>query len=141
MFYAVNFDVVGTAVFTVEADDEFEAGERLEEAMAKRGDFARRAWDRLLESVQPDGVEYVEPIAQAPIACDLPKGGAVPARLEDPRSAEPIDDNRCPVCGSTSIEGWSCEFNAPGEVEQRVSCNDCGARWTNVYAIASQVEC
>lgn len=134
MFYAVNFDVVGTAVFTVEADDEFEAGERLEEAMAAGGDFARRAWDRLLESVQADGVEYVEPMAQAPVNCDLPRPAPAVCQL-------PIDDNRCPRCGSTSIEGQSCEFNAPGEVEQRVSCNDCGARWTNVYAIAGQVEC
>ena len=140
MFYAVNFDVIGTAVFTVEADDEFEAGERLEEAMAKRGDFARRAWDRLLESVQPDGVEYVEPMAQAPIACDLPKGAGVPAPSENPQNAATIDDTRCPVCGSTSIEGEEWEIFIPGEVEQGVSCNDCGARWTDVYAIARRVE-
>ena len=140
MFYAVNFDVVGTAVFTVEADDEYEAGERLEEVMAAGGDFARRAWDRLLESVQADGVEYVEPMAEAPITCDLPKDGAASAPSETPRSVEPIDDTRCPVCGSTSIEGEEWETFIPGEVEQGVACNECGARWTDVYAIARQAE-
>lgn len=136
MFYAVNFDVVGTAVFTVEADDEYEAGERLEEVMAAGGDFARRAWDRLLESVQADGVEYVEPMAEAPITCDLPKDANVTAPSENPQNAATIGGARCPACGSTSIEGEEWEIFIPGEVEQVVSCNDRGARWTDVYAIA-----
>lgn len=140
MFYEVHFDVIGTEVFTVEAEDEWEARERLEAAMAADGDFARHAWDRLLESVQADGAEFVEPMAEAPANCDLPKDGAPPAEPMNQRSSERIDDTRCPVCGSTSIEGEEWEIFIPGEVEQGVSCNDCGARWTDVYAIARRVE-
>lgn len=136
MFYAVNFDVVGTEVFTVEAEDEWEARERLEAAMAAGGDFARRAWDRLIDCVQADGVECVEPMAQEPATCDLPKDDAAPAPSENPQNTATIDDTRCPVCGSTSIEGEEWEIFIPGEVEQVVSCNDCGARWTDVYDIA-----
>lgn len=42
----------------------------------------------------------------------------------------------CPFCGSRDIEGGSMDFEA-GEIAQRISCHDCGERWTDVYKLAA----
>jgi hypothetical protein len=42
----------------------------------------------------------------------------------------------CPFCGSWGIEGGSMDFDA-GEIAQRISCHNCGERWTDVYKLAA----
>jgi hypothetical protein len=42
----------------------------------------------------------------------------------------------CPFCGSHDIEGGSMDFGA-AEIAQRISCHDCGERWTDVYKLAA----
>ena len=42
----------------------------------------------------------------------------------------------CPFCGSWDIEGGSMDFDA-GEIAQRISCHNCGERWTDVYKLAA----
>jgi hypothetical protein len=43
----------------------------------------------------------------------------------------------CPFCGSWDIEGGSMDFEAPGEIDQRISCHVCGEQWTDVYKLAA----
>lgn len=57
----------------------------------------------------------------------------------NPRKAKQYLENRgasCPFCGSGDIEGGSMNFEA-GEIAQRISCHDCGERWTDVYKLAA----
>ena len=42
----------------------------------------------------------------------------------------------CPFCGFWSIEGGSMDFDA-GEIAQRISCHNCGERWTDIYKLAA----
>ena len=42
----------------------------------------------------------------------------------------------CPFCGSRDIEASSMDFEA-GEIAQRISCHECGERWTDVYKLAA----
>lgn len=41
---------------------------------------------------------------------------------------------RCPHCGDENIEGGFIEINA-GQARQPISCNACGAKWTDVYRL------
>jgi transposase-like protein len=43
----------------------------------------------------------------------------------------------CPFCGSWDIEGGSMDFEAPGEIDQRISCHVCNGQWTDVYKLAA----
>jgi hypothetical protein len=45
----------------------------------------------------------------------------------------------CPVCGSVEVSGW--EFDAAdNQAWQEVSCDDCGSRWNDVYAMVGRAE-
>jgi len=45
----------------------------------------------------------------------------------------------CPVCGSVEVSGW--EFDAAdNQAWQEVSCDDCGSRWVDVYAMVGRGE-
>lgn len=41
---------------------------------------------------------------------------------------------KCPVCQSDSITGYGVEIDENGAT-QHVSCDDCGAEWTDVYKL------
>lgn len=40
---------------------------------------------------------------------------------------------KCPKCGSENIEGASWDADGSGITSQEVSCNECGAKWYDVY--------
>lgn len=42
--------------------------------------------------------------------------------------------SKCPVCGSTNVEGDSFEADG-GEVWQEVGCAQCGAQWMDYYRL------
>ena len=52
--------------------------------------------------------------------------------------AEHIKNNgtRCPKCGSEEIIGDEVT-TGNGEASQEMSCNECGARWHNIYKLTS----
>ena len=44
----------------------------------------------------------------------------------------PRSDCKCPVCGSYNISCGSIDYEVNG-IYQQVSCDECGARWTDCY--------
>ena len=40
----------------------------------------------------------------------------------------------CPFCESTDILGGSLDFIG-GRIEQRITCQECGEHWWNIYRI------
>lgn len=47
------------------------------------------------------------------------------------------DPDRCPRCGSASIEGGGFDVDAP-LAWQECRCDECGHEWRDVYRIAAQ---
>ena len=43
-------------------------------------------------------------------------------------------DERCPVCEDGQVEGDSIDIDS-GQATQSITCNTCGAYWTNVYRL------
>ena len=44
-------------------------------------------------------------------------------------------DETCPGCGSGDLSYEPFEPQEDGEVEQKVECDSCGARWTDVFTL------
>lgn len=46
------------------------------------------------------------------------------------------EDNgtRCPCCGGAQLSGGFVEIEA-GAASQGISCDDCGAEWTDTYVL------
>ena len=53
-------------------------------------------------------------------------------------SASPRNPERCPLCGSSSIEGDSTVFDR-NRVYQRMSCGNCGFHWSDTYEYADYI--
>jgi hypothetical protein len=47
--------------------------------------------------------------------------------------------NCCPQCEATDLEGTFVEVQS-GSAYQRVSCNDCGAAWTDTYTLTGFID-
>ena len=46
------------------------------------------------------------------------------------------DAGKCPCCNSDQIEGGPVQIDGPS-AWQSISCNDCGARWADIYTLSS----
>jgi C4-type Zn-finger protein len=49
-----------------------------------------------------------------------------------------LANDACPVCGSTSIEGWEVTIEGSLAI-QECACCECGASWNDVYELAERV--
>jgi transposase-like protein len=62
----------------------------------------------------------------------------MPINTEPATIAQHVKDHgaHCPFCSSDEIEGDGVEIDG-GDAYQDVTCNDCGAEWSDRYQLAS----
>ena len=49
-----------------------------------------------------------------------------------------LDNNNCPVCGSSLIEGADFEIDSKTTAYQEMSCGECGSTWNDFYDLKAQ---
>lgn len=49
-----------------------------------------------------------------------------------------LTNDTCPVCGSTSIEGWEVTMEGSLAI-QECTCGACGVSWNDVYELHDRV--
>jgi hypothetical protein len=87
----------------------------------------------------PREVEAGSPAEAARHAITLnPQDEAIEVTVGDTlftADGHPKNHSKCPVCGSTQIEGASFDVECEFSVTQECNCLDCDARWRAVYEL------